>query len=77
MKTTIDKAGRLVVPRSLRDRVGISAGEVEITVDGSALKITPATTDRLDERDGFLVLPPAGGEMDDEDVREVRLADQK
>lgn len=77
MKTSIDRAGRLVIPKALRDQVGMSAGEVEITIEGSGLRISSTTTDRLVERDGFLLLPSAGGEMDDQDVRELRLADQK
>ena len=42
MRTTIDKAGRLVIPRSLRDRIGLSAGgEVELELDGAAVRIEP------------------------------------
>ena len=34
MRTTIDKAGRVVIPAALRERAGLSAGaELEITVD--------------------------------------------
>ena len=39
MRTTIDKAGRIVVPKSLRDQVGLTAGEVEISVEGAAIRI--------------------------------------
>lgn len=35
MRTTTDKAGRLVIPKSLRDQSGIAAGEVEIFLDGA------------------------------------------
>jgi AbrB family looped-hinge helix DNA binding protein len=43
MKTTIDKAGRLVIPKRLRDRAGITAGaelDVRLNEDG-ALEIAP------------------------------------
>jgi len=30
MRATIDKAGRLVIPKQLRDYVGLRAGEVEV-----------------------------------------------
>ena len=38
MRTTIDKAGRIVVPKSLRDELGLTAGqdlEIEATANGS------------------------------------------
>jgi AbrB family looped-hinge helix DNA binding protein len=41
MRTTIDKAGRLVIPASLRQRAGLSAGaEVELTEDELGLRLT-------------------------------------
>jgi AbrB family looped-hinge helix DNA binding protein len=40
MKTTIDKAGRVVIPAALRERAGLIAGaEIEITLDESALRL--------------------------------------
>ena len=40
MKTTIDKAGRVVIPAALRERAGLIAGaELEITLDESALRL--------------------------------------
>jgi AbrB family looped-hinge helix DNA binding protein len=40
MRTTIDKAGRVVIPASIRERAGLSAGaELEITLEDSAVKI--------------------------------------
>lgn len=43
MKTTIDRAGRLVVPKQLRDRLGLAAGtEVEIEAVGDAVVLRPA-----------------------------------
>jgi AbrB family looped-hinge helix DNA binding protein len=35
MRTTIDEAGRLVIPKALRDVVGLRLGEVEVRVDGA------------------------------------------
>ena len=77
MRTTIDKAGRLVVPKSLRDQAGITAGEVDIFVDGAAIRIEPVSADGLVEADGLLLLPSGGPELDDEAVRELRLGDQR
>jgi AbrB family looped-hinge helix DNA binding protein len=40
MKTTIDKAGRVVIPASIRERAGLTAGaELEVTLQDSAVKI--------------------------------------
>mgnify|MGYP000520576324 FL=1 len=77
MRTTIDKAGRLVIPKSLRDQVGIAAGEVEISLDGAAIRIESVAADELVEEDGLLLLPTGGPELDEDAVRELRLADQR
>jgi len=40
MRTTIDKAGRLVIPAALRDRAGLTPGaELEITADETGLRL--------------------------------------
>jgi len=41
MRTTIDKAGRVVIPAALRQRAGLNAGaEVELTEDDLGLRLT-------------------------------------
>ena len=77
MRTTIDKAGRVVLPKALRDQVGITAGEVEVTVSGAGLKIEPITTGGLVEENGRLYLAGGGVTMTDDDLREFRHADQR
>lgn len=43
MKTTIDRAGRIVVPKSLRAALGLRGGdEVEITLEGERIELVPA-----------------------------------
>ena len=72
MRTTIDKAGRLVIPRALRNRIGLAGGgEVEIDVDGSALRIQPVTGTALREERGLLIIPATGSPIDDALVREL------
>jgi len=77
MRTTIDKAGRLVVPKPLRDRLGLRPGEVEVTADGTALRVEAISGDGLEERNGRLVIPASGVAISDDDVRALRNADQR
>jgi len=77
MRTTIDNAGRLVIPKSLREQSGITSGEVEVSLDGAAIRIEGVVVDNLVEEDGLLLLPGGGPELDADAVRELRLADQR
>jgi AbrB family looped-hinge helix DNA binding protein len=76
MRSTIDRAGRLVIPKALRDSIGLVPGEVEITVDGAGLHIAPLADDRLEEEGGLLVIPVADVTVSDDLVRTLRDADQ-
>lgn len=57
MQTTIDAAGRIVVPKALRDAVGLTPGStVDISLYGAGLQLVPGgRTARLVEEDGRLV----------------------
>lgn len=77
MRTTIDKAGRIVIPKALREQSGITAGEVEISADGSSIRINAVAGDDLVEEDGILLLPAGGAALDDDTVRAMRFADQR
>lgn len=75
MKSTIDGAGRLVIPKALRLRLGLRGGEeLEIRERDGRIEIEPvATSMRLVEREGSSVavaekeLPP----LTDDIVRET------
>ncbi len=75
MKTTIDPAGRLVIPKRIRDRLGLRGNEqVEITERDGRIEIEPASTEVELVREGSVlvarpdrVLPP----LTDEIVRET------
>lgn len=77
MRTTIDKAGRLVIAKPLRDLVGLVPGEVEVTVDGAGLRIEPVAGGRIVERGGRLTVAASGDVLDDDAVRDLRRGDQR
>lgn len=57
MQTTVDSVGRVVVPKSLRDALGLRAGSrVDISWYGAALQLVPCgRTARLVQDSGALV----------------------
>lgn len=69
METTVDAVGRIVVPKPLRDALGLTAGStVDISRYGAGLQLVPSgRTARLVEESGVLV---ATGEttIDDDTV---------
>lgn len=72
MRTTIDKAGRLVIPRVLRDRIGLAGGgEVEIELDGASVRIEAVAENGVKEIDGLMVIPATGVPLTGDVVREL------
>ncbi|MDE3134700.1 MAG: AbrB/MazE/SpoVT family DNA-binding domain-containing protein [Acidobacteriota bacterium] len=69
METTVDSVGRIVVPKPLRDALGLKAGAVvDISRYGAGLQLVPAgRTARIVDENGVLV---ATGQstIDDQDV---------
>ncbi len=81
MRTSIDRSGRLVLPKKTRDRLGIKAGdelEIEPVADGVCLKVVPRSAQLVWEG-GVLVV--AGGKLDRritdvvQESRDERLAE--
>ena len=60
MRTTIDEAGRIVVPKPMRDELGLRGGDaVVITVRDRVIEIdVPQTPMHLEERSGVRVGVP-------------------
>ena len=57
MEVTIDSAGRIVVPKPLRDALGLTPGsKVDVSRYGAGIQIVPSgRTARLVHEDGVLV----------------------
>lgn len=76
MRTTIDQAGRIVIPKHIRDQVGIVPGPVDVHVVGNVIHIElPADDIELTRDDhGFLVIPAQDAPtMSDDELRDLRL----
>ena len=63
MKTAIDAAGRIIVPKALRDELGLAPGrELSIRASGGALVVEPVPTAvALVRRGKAVVAKPSGG----------------
>ena len=77
MRTTIDAAGRVVIPKPLRDELGIRQGEVELVRDGAGVRIEPVSSDAVVEEAGRTVIPATGTPIDEELVQALRDAGQR
>jgi len=62
MRTTIDKAGRLVVPKSVREAARLEPGtEVQLRVVAGKVEIEPVPLDvKLERRGKLVVAVPRG-----------------
>jgi AbrB family looped-hinge helix DNA binding protein len=80
MRTTIDAAGRIVVPKAIREELSLYGGqELEVVARDGKLEIeVPLTPMRLEERDGVTVavtdaaMPPLTAELVRETLERVR-----
>lgn len=81
MMVSIDRAGRIVVPKDVRDLLGLSPGaELTLEVVGDGLRLTPARPRprRVVEVDGWPTIEPVDGRSStDADVQRWRDADQR
>jgi AbrB family looped-hinge helix DNA binding protein len=81
MMVTIDKVGRIVVPKDVRERLCLDDGaELELLVDGASIRLSPSVTASrtVEMIDGFPRITPAlGVRITDADVQGWRDADQR
>ena len=81
MMVLVDRAGRVVIPKELRERLQfLPDTEVELTVEGDSIRLSAAHTMRrvIVETDGWPVLQAIEGHtITDSDVQRWRDADQR
>jgi AbrB family looped-hinge helix DNA binding protein len=70
MTTTIDKAGRLVLPKAIRERLHLVSGsEIDLIVENDSLRLIPHTPSaHLQNKDGLLVFCSTSAASADFDI---------
>jgi AbrB family looped-hinge helix DNA binding protein len=79
MITTIDKAGRVVIPAEVRKRLGLAAGtELEMMIEGFAIRLVRSVAGpELVRRGKRLIARPQAAEGDRAEVDVARLIDEE
>jgi bifunctional DNA-binding transcriptional regulator/antitoxin component of YhaV-PrlF toxin-antitoxin module len=81
MRVTMDRVGRVVLPKSLRDQLGLDEStEFDAIIDGSAVRLEPRRpmTRQIREVDGWPSLEARPGQVTtDADIRRARDAIQR
>ena len=78
MEVTVDKVGRVVIPKRLRTAFGIGPdSKLTMVEDGFGIRIEPVLSGErmIEERDGFMVLLPPSTEHEpvtDDMIRGLR-----
>lgn len=76
MKVTIDRVGRVVIPKRIRDSLGLAPDtELEVIPDGSGLRLEPIRRRErsVEMSDGLPILGHVDGVvLTDADVRQIR-----
>ncbi len=81
MKVVMDRVGRIVVPKTLRDQLGLEPeAEFDAVIDGTAIRLQPRQTSErvINHTDGWPVLSRASSVvLTDQAVRDLRDAGQR
>lgn len=76
MKTSMDRVGRVVVPKPIRDELGlVSDTEFDVAIDGAGIRLQPRRKGvrEIVEIDGWPTLAPVGDRvLTDSDVLRAR-----
>lgn len=75
---TLDKAGRVLIPKSVRDELGLAAGDsLELELRGDEIIVRPVRLDgELREQGRFMVFYSGAGPMSAEIARKA-IADNR
>jgi AbrB family looped-hinge helix DNA binding protein len=77
MIPSIDSAGRIVLPKPLRERAGLVPGdEIRVEFDGGSTRAQVESGQGLECEGRFLVIPASGHGLDAETVDELRRSGQ-
>jgi AbrB family looped-hinge helix DNA binding protein len=76
MITTIDKAGRIVIPKRDREELGL-IGNIELIREEGSLRIAPIKVAPVRNVAGKLRLPLTGHPITTDDVRRIRNDEQR
>lgn len=66
-----------MIPKPLRDRLGLRPGDVEVTADGAALRVEVIADGTVDEERGRLVISGSISPISVDIVRSLRDVDQR
>ncbi|MGD9793107.1 MAG: AbrB/MazE/SpoVT family DNA-binding domain-containing protein [Acidimicrobiia bacterium] len=78
MITTIDAAGRIVIPKALREKAGLLPGiKLVVEADATGVHIEPASGSGTGRDGRFVVIPASGAQINDDLVDRLRRGDQR
>ena len=80
MLVGIDRAGRVVIPKEVRDRLALDPdAQLELDTEGDSIRLTPVrgAGRGVVEVDGLLVIEATEHTITDADVQRWRDADQR
>jgi AbrB family looped-hinge helix DNA binding protein len=79
MRSTIDKAGRVVIPSEVRKRLGLTAGtEIEVVIDGFAVRLVRAVAGpEVVRRGKRLIARPRAGDAERVELDVAKLIEEE
>jgi len=79
MRSTIDRAGRVVIPSEVRKRLGLTAGtELEVVIEGFAVRLVRAVAGpEVVRRGERLVARPRAGDAERVELDVAKLIEEE